>query len=126
MPQVEVVVFKDDDGSVPLLVWLDELPPKVQDKFIVRIERLAAHGHELRRPESAPLRDKIYELRVGHMRVNYRVLYFFHEGRAVLSHGLTKEKEVPSKEIDLAARRREAYRQDHSAHIYVSGTGFQN
>jgi len=86
MPETEVVFFAEAYGSAPLLEWLDQQPAKVQDKCIVRIERLAAMGHELRRPEADLLRDGIYELRVRHGHVNYRMLYFFHAGQAVLSH----------------------------------------
>jgi len=91
MPEVQVVFYAEQDGSAPVLDWLDGLPPKVRDKFIVRIERLADPGNELRRPEADLLRDGVYELRVGHMRVNYRLLYFFHGRAAVLSHGLKKK-----------------------------------
>jgi hypothetical protein len=61
MPQTPVVIFKEVDGSVPLLQWFEELPRKVQDKCRLRIERLQALGHELRRPEADYLRDGIYE-----------------------------------------------------------------
>jgi len=71
----------DDDGAAPLLDWLDVLPQKVQDKCIVRIERLSEQGHELRRPEADYLRDSIHELRIRHLRVNYRILYFFTNSR---------------------------------------------
>ncbi len=64
--------------SSPFLDWFDGLPPKAQDKCRVRIERLRELGHELRRPEADYLRDGIYELRVKHQGVNYRLLYFFH------------------------------------------------
>jgi Phage derived protein Gp49-like (DUF891) len=39
--------------------------------------------------------------------VNYRILYFF-SGKAavVLSHGITKEREVPTREIDRAIQRK--------------------
>ena len=66
MPETEVVFFAEADGSAPLLRWLDEQPAKIQDKCIVRVERLAAMGHELRRPEADLLRDGICELRVRH------------------------------------------------------------
>lgn len=118
MPETEVVFFAEADGSAPLLRWLDEQPAKVQDKCIVRIERLAALGHELRRPEADLLRDGIHELRVAHGRVNYRMLYFFHAGQAVLSHGLTKEDVVPDREIELAVRRRAAFEQNPAQHTY--------
>jgi phage-related protein len=91
----------------------------VQDKCFVRIERLAECGHELRRPEADFLRNGIYELRAKHMRVNYRMLYFFHEDRAVLSHGLTKEGKVPDKEINLAIQRSIAFKKDPERHTYT-------
>ena len=64
MPETTVVFYADDDGSAPLLTWLDQQQRKVQDKCLVNIERLAELGHELRRPEADFLRDGIYELRV--------------------------------------------------------------
>ncbi len=32
MPQTEVVFYKEEDGTVPLLAWLDGLSAKAQDK----------------------------------------------------------------------------------------------
>lgn len=106
MPRVDVVFYVDERGSAPVLEWLDEMPSKVRDKFIVRVERLRECGSDLRRPEADLLRDGIYELRVRNMRVNYRILYFFHGPCAVLAHGLTKEDEVPGADIDRAIARR--------------------
>lgn len=104
-----------------MLAWLDRQPPKVQDKCVVRIERLAELGHELRRPEADLLEDGIYELRVSFRRVQYRVLYFFHEGIAVLAHGLIKEGRIPSADIVRAKRRRDVYTQDPAAYTYREG-----
>lgn len=113
MPHTTVLLYKDDDGSVPLVDWLQGLPAKVLDKCRLRIERLRELGHELRRPEADLLRDEIYELRVRHQSVNYRMLYFFHgQVAVVLSHGLKKEKTVPPREIDLAIRRRAKFMWD--------------
>ena len=119
MPPTLVIFFAEDDGTAPVLVWLDALPTKVRDKCIVKIERLAECGHELRRPEADYLRDDIYELRARSMRVNYRILYFFHESQAVLAHGLTKEKEVPGSDIDRAIRRRQQYLRNPDKHTYT-------
>lgn len=66
------------DGTEPPLRWLDSFPEKVREKCLFRVRRLAALGHELRRPEADVLRDGIYELRVGLRGQNYRMLYFFH------------------------------------------------
>jgi phage-related protein len=118
MPRTEVVVFAVEDGSAPLLAWMDNLQVKVRDKCIVRIERLAELGHELRRPEADFLNDGIYELRIQHTKVQYRILYFFHEGRAVLSHGCTKESIVPPSEIGRAVKNKERFARNPSRHTF--------
>lgn len=118
MPVTEVFVYADDDGYSPFLDWLDALPEKVQSKCIVRVERLATMGYELRRPEADYLRDDIYELRIRNRRVNYRVLYFFSGRMAVISHGLRKEGKVPDDQIDLAIRHRELFTRAPHKHTY--------
>ena len=108
MAQTEVFFFREPkDESVPLLEWLDQLPTKVKAKCTERIDRLGELGHELRRPEADFLRDGIHELRASCQGVHYRMLYFF-AGKAVvvLSHGLTKEREVRPREIDQAVERK--------------------
>ena len=65
MPRIRVVFYQETAGSAPVLEWLDALPPRAQDKCRVKIERLQALGHELRRLEADFLRDGIHELRVG-------------------------------------------------------------
>ncbi len=107
MPQIKVVLYKDDDGVVPTLDWLSGLPTKARDKCIKKIERLKELGHLIRRPEADYLRDNIYELRTQLRNVQYRLLYFFHGiEAAVILHGTTKSKRVPPSEINLAIERR--------------------
>ncbi|MCX5727397.1 MAG: type II toxin-antitoxin system RelE/ParE family toxin [Nitrospirae bacterium] len=122
MPRTLVVFYKDREGNVPVLEWLDGLPVKIQDKCVVKIERLRELGHELRRPEADLLRNGVYELRVGREGMNYRILYFFH-GRvaAVLAHGLTKEQEVPVKDIERVLERKRLFEQDPDGHTYREG-----
>jgi len=119
VPKTRVVLFRDADGSCPFLEWFSELPPKVQDKCYLRLERLREMGHELRRPEADFLRDGIYELRVGFLGVHHRMLYFF-DGviAAVVSHGLVKEQVVPPREIDRAVERKKQFEADPSRHTY--------
>lgn len=100
------------------MVWLDSLPAKVQDKCIVKIQRLEQMGYELHRPDSDSLRDGIHELRVAYRNMQYRMLYFFHAKIAVISHGLMKESMVPPKEIDLAIERRSRFRSNPKQHTY--------
>ena len=119
MPQTQVVFYREENGTAPLLEWLDDLPSKVQLKCVARIERLKQDGHALRRPEADFLRDKIYELRVGFQGVNYRMLYFFHGNiAAVISHGIVKEDKVPPKEIDRAIERMKKFEADPKTHTY--------
>jgi phage-related protein len=119
LARTEVCFYKDEDGSVPLIRWLDALPKKVQLKCTERISRLAELDHELRRPEADTLRDRIYELRASYQGVHYRVLYFF-AGKAgvVLSHGITKEDRVPNREIDRAIKRKEEVQRDFEHHTF--------
>ena len=106
MPQTKVVYYREADGTVPVLEWLDALPRQAMVKCRVKIDRLKELGHELRRPEADYLRDGVYELRVRLQRINYRLLYFFHGNTvAVIAHGIVKEKAVPPKEIDRAIER---------------------
>jgi phage-related protein len=120
MPQVEVVLFRDSTGDVPLLNWLDHLSLKVRDKCLAALERLEEMGNELRRPSADYLQDGIYELRVHFRTANYRMLYFFAGRRiVVVSHGFVKEQRVPLKEISLAGKRREAFLSDPKTHTFI-------
>lgn len=113
----EVYLYRDQDGGIPLLEWLDGLQPKARVKCADRIPRLAELGNELRRPEADFPRDGVYELRASFQGIHYRLLYFF-TGKAVvvLSHGLTKERDVPNKEIDRAVRRKKQVEGDFKAY----------
>jgi phage-related protein len=118
MSETEVILFAEDDGSCPLTDWLDGIPTKAQNKSIVRVQRLAEMGHELRWPEADYLRDGIYELRASLQGIHYRILYFFHDKKAIISHGLIKEGAVPPKEIDLAIERKARFQNNPLAHTY--------
>lgn len=127
MPQTQVVFFQDDDGSVPALDWLRQIKqqdPRITAKFHERILELRSLGWELTRPAADTLRDGIHELRVRFGSVNYRLLYGFHEQNgqqviALLVHGLTKERVVPPRDIDLAKRRLAVFAMKAESHTYI-------
>jgi hypothetical protein len=80
VPTTEVFFFKDADGSVPVLEWLDSIRARDERAFkkcfgLIRL--LEQFGHELRRPRADMLRDGVYELRTKVGNVNYRILYGF-------------------------------------------------
>jgi putative component of toxin-antitoxin plasmid stabilization module len=120
MPSTKIIFFKEDDDSVPIMSWLDDIRPKrVKAKCLGLLKLLALMGYELKRPRSDTLRDGIRELRTEVGNVNYRLLYFFHgKDCVVVSHGITKEAEVPDNEIDKAIENRERYKQDPDKHSY--------
>ena len=61
----------------------------------------------MRRPVADLLQDGVYELRPKNGKVNYRMLYFFcGPSIACITHGFTKEKEVPANEIATAIARK--------------------
>jgi hypothetical protein len=120
MPATAVYFFCEPGGPSPVLEWLKELErrnPRALFACMARVRLLAALGHELRRPHADLLRDGIYELRARVGRANYRILYFFHgKDVAVLAHGLTKEQEVPTADIQRAIDRRKRYEKDPQKH----------
>lgn len=120
MPPTRVVIYREDDETVPLIEWLSDVKPaKAVAKCLHAIELLRQEGHDLRRPYADILRDGIHELRAHLGTVQFRILYFFHESTVVLSHGLIKKKaKVPNKEIDAAVLRKKKYRNNPMMHTH--------
>ena len=124
MPAIKVVLFKEEDGTVPLLDWLEaaqvtEGRGQVPGPHgaIARVwQRTAA-------PEADYLRDGIYELRTKVGRVRYRMLYFFHgRAAAIVSHGLIKPgAAVEPKEIEKAIGRKDRFEKDPKRHTHEEG-----
>jgi phage-related protein len=119
MPETDVILYRDDDGRIPLIDWLASLPEEARDRSIARLVLLGEQGHELRRPHAENLGAGIYELRIKFVHVNYRVLYFFH-GRTtvVVSHGFAKERVVPPRELKLARDRMAKFKADPERHTF--------
>jgi phage-related protein len=122
LPLTRIIFYQEEPGKAPVVDWLRELRRTdrlAYAKSVARIRRLAALGHELRRPEADVLRDGIHELRAKKGRVQYRVLYFFSgQNVAVLDHALTKEGKIPDADIERAIRRKKAFERDPARHTY--------
>ncbi len=123
MAKINVFFFAELNGIAPALTWMDDVPGNPKDKLFYRVRRLEQAGHELRRPEADFLRDGIYELRVRSQRVNYRLLYFFHQGAAIIAHGCTKEGAVKDVDIERAIERRSRYERNPKGHRYIPSGG---
>ena len=120
MAHTEVILYREDDGCVPLLAWLESLPRRARDDCLERLRLLEQLGYELRRPHAEYLRDGIYELRAKRQGVNYRMLYFFYGRSAiVVSHGVIKQQaHVPEREIERAIKRETEFRRNPSGHSF--------
>ncbi|MEX2308086.1 MAG: type II toxin-antitoxin system RelE/ParE family toxin [Pirellulales bacterium] len=109
MPATEVVLYQEQDGTIPVLDWLKQLQRKNRaafEKCLFLLDLLEEFGHELRRPRADLLRNGVYELRTEVRNVQYRLLYgFVGKDIAVVAHAVTKKAKVPDRDIDLAAKR---------------------
>lgn len=119
MKEINVVLFKKENGEIPVQEWLDSLPVDAMIKCISVINHLHKKGYQLRRPIAAYLGNGIYELRIIWRHIQFRILYFFHGQEAViLSHGIEKKREVPKKEISKAITYKEQYLKNPNIHTH--------
>ena len=123
MPTTSIFFYQEKEGDAPVVNWLNELKAKNRKGFancVGRIRQLQSTGHELRRPSADYLRDGIYELRAKHRNVQYRILYFFNgQDIAVLNHSIVKKTAaVPNKDIELAIKRKNKFKQNPEKHTY--------
>jgi phage-related protein len=106
----EVAFYETAGGKRPAEKWHKSLPPKVQARFARAFELLEEYGISLTRPHVDHVRGKIWEVRVEHNNVQYRLLYFTAPGRRfVMLHGLTKARKIPLGDIEVAEQRARDY-----------------
>lgn len=124
MPPVRVIMYRDEQGRVPVaeLVAQAEKP----DRYVIRrrIGELAVQGYELQRPATETVGDGLYALRAH----GYRIFYFFHERTAVvLCCGyLKKDKRLLNREIQRAKRMREVFLTDPTEHsVFIPEPGVE-
>lgn len=120
MPKSSILIYREEDGVIPFGRWLVAVQQRNDAAFqkcLYLLKLLEEFGSELRRPRADYLRDGVYELRTEVRGVNFRILYGF-VGKDILlvTQGLTKKKQVPNKEIELAIERLENYRRMPNIH----------
>ncbi len=111
MTKYEVIFYEKSDGKCPVEEFLDRQDFKMRAKLVGLLEILQEKGNCLREPYSKHLDDGIFELR-GKVGNNItRVLYFFYcDGKIVLTNGFVKKtQKTPTKEINLAKKRRKDF-----------------
>jgi phage-related protein len=102
------IVFVTSSGKNPLRDWLqEEVNSKDRARVLRQLEMLGEFGTSLNYPHVRRLRDKIWELRPGRI----RILYFVPEQyKIVLLHGFFKKtQKTPAREIEIAEKRLREY-----------------
>ena len=107
MPNIKapwrVLFYKNHRGQSPVLDTINGLPPQDRVRIDLAIQLLQEYGTALGMPHARLLRDKIWELRPG----GIRLLYFAYIKRQfVILHSFRKTtNRTPDHEIDTAIRR---------------------
>ncbi|QSX09535.1 type II toxin-antitoxin system RelE/ParE family toxin [Alkalibacter rhizosphaerae] len=111
----DIEFYQRENGDIPVLEFLESLPPSLGAKTFREIELLKEHGFSLREPHTKSLKGKnnkgLYELRVKFSSDIARVFYFSYSGgKFVLLHGFVKKTgKTPQKELDRARNYKEDY-----------------
>jgi phage-related protein len=106
-----VVFYETANGDRPAEMWLREQHVKVQARFAWILDLLEEHGTNVREPYVAHLRGKLWEVRLVHQRVQYRIVYLpASRRRFVMLHGFVKKTQrTPARELETAEQRMRDY-----------------
>ena len=110
--EFRVVYYEDEHGHRPVEQFIRDLKRRNTDLhgLVIRgLERLRDsrnHGE----PMTKPVRDGLFELRIGHKDAA-RILWFFAVGpKIVLVHGFVKKTDrIPEAHLRVALSRRDEY-----------------
>ena len=111
MQKFDVDFYKKNDGSCPVIEFLNGLDVKMRAKIMRMLKLLEQNGSDLREPYSKFLKDGIFELRIKQGTDIVRVLYFFMIGhRIIITNGFVKKSQrTPRSEIELAKKYKKEY-----------------
>ncbi len=107
MPNIKaswrVGFYQDHRGQNPVLDFINELPARDRARIDLAIRLLKEFGTDLGMPHAGPLRNRIWELRPGGIRLLY-LAYLNHQ--FVILHCFRKTTQrTPDREIETAIRR---------------------
>ena len=111
MQKFDIDFYKKNDGSCPVIEFLNGLDVKMRAKIMWMLKLLEQNGSDLREPYSKFLKDGIFELRIKQGTDIVRVLYFFMIGhRIIITNGFVKKSQLtPRSEIELARKYKKEY-----------------
>lgn len=106
--EFSIELYEAENGSSPVLAFLDDLKASDPDDFAAVMAGLARlRNRQYHRPPlSKPIGDRLLELRhVG--KLNTRVLYFFVQGQRIIAvHGIrSKGWNIPARDRKTALNR---------------------
>ncbi len=103
----KVIYYEDLKGRKYVKEFIDNFDDKTKGKLLARIEFLADHWHELRRPYVDKIEGDLYELRVNFAWNAIRVIYaYMFRDYIVLLHAFRKKTDKISEKDKLKARNR--------------------
>ena len=110
MEEFEVVFYQKENGTKPMVKFLNSLEPKLRAKANRDIAALRDQAYMLWEPHSKSMGRGLFELRIRQGGDIVRAFYFFFCGsKIVVTNGYVKKSQkTPRKEIERAL----AYRAD--------------
>ncbi|MEK7131657.1 MAG: type II toxin-antitoxin system RelE/ParE family toxin [Patescibacteria group bacterium] len=95
------VIFFDED----IEIFLTKLEKPTIAKVLRTIDLLERFGNQLGMPHSKNIDRKLFELRIrGQQEI--RLIYTFHNNRAVILHGFVKKSQkISRKDLDIAQQK---------------------
>jgi len=95
------VIFFDEK----IEIFLTTLEKQTIAKALRTIDLLECFGNQLGMPHSKNIDRKLFELRIRG-RQEIRLIYTFHNNRAVILHGFVKKSQtIPKKDLDAAQQK---------------------
>lgn len=111
----KVEYYQRENGNIPVVEFLLELPPKLRAKAYREIELLQEHGIYLQEPYVKSIKGDqykgLFELRIKLGSDASRIFYFtYHKDTFVLLNGfLKKTNKTPKMELEKANKYRADY-----------------
>lgn len=103
----KAIYYEDARGRRPVEEFIEKFDDKTKGKILFRIEYLAEHWHEIRRPYVDKIDGALYELRVDFAWNNVRIIYAYAlKDYIILLHGFRKKTDRIKESDKIIARNR--------------------
>ena len=109
----KIEFYIDENGHIPVRDFLEGLDKVTYARFLASLEQVRVRNIQAREPLVRHVEGKIWEIREESKTNIYRILYIFFTGkRIILLHGFVKKtQKLPRKELDIALRRLNSFRE---------------